>query len=65
MGAVLLTRSLKPLNFALIGQATDVALQLHRGRLPQAIFQAVILSLSLVLPAAISYPAKNAWQRPG
>lgn len=57
---ILLTRSLElALEFALIGGLADVAVQLHNGRLHEAIFHAVIASLCVVLLAAASYLAKK------
>jgi hypothetical protein len=60
MAAVLLARSLElALHFAIIGGLADVALQLHNGRLQEAILHTVIASLCVVLLAVASYVAKK------
>lgn len=60
MVALLLPRVLEiALHFAILGGLADVALQLHDGRLREAIIHAVIASICIVVLAGASYIAKR------
>lgn len=60
MTAALLARSLElALHFAVLGGLADIALQLHYGRLREAVVHAVIASGCVVILAGASYVAKK------
>jgi xanthine/uracil permease len=46
-------------HFAFIGSLADIALQLHKGQMPEALGHAFIASLCIVLLAAALYLAKK------
>ena len=60
MGHVLFARSLElALHFAVLGGLADVALQLHDGRVNEAIAHAAVASACIIALAATSHIAKR------
>jgi len=59
MGTVILRSLELALHFALLGGLTDVALQLHQGRLYEAIIHAAIVALAIILLAWAGKIAKK------
>lgn len=60
MTAAVLARSLElALHFAVLGGLADIALQLHYGRLHEAVIHTVVASVCIVVLAGAAHLAKK------